>query len=190
MHKIIKKIILNLKSVLWYKFFFKEFGKHSILEKPLKINRANNISIGSQVSIGKGAWLHSIGRKGSSFIQIGNRAQIGHFSHIVSGYNVSIGERCLIADRVFVSDLNHEYEEITLAVIDQSLKISNGVSIGEDSWIGEGACILKNVGKHCIIGCNSVVTHSIPDYCVAVGNPAKIIKQYDFNINEWVEIEN
>ncbi|UKA22769.1 hypothetical protein IHC92_04280 [Photobacterium damselae subsp. damselae] len=45
-----------------------------------------------------------------------------------------------------------------------------------------------SIGKYCIIGARSVVTKDIPDYCVAAGNPAKIIKKYDFELKEWIKV--
>ena len=63
------------------------------------------------------------------------------------------------------------------------------VIIGEGSWIGENVCIIgASVGKHCVIGANAVVTKDIPDYCVAVGTPAKIIKKYDTKIKKWIKV--
>ena len=63
------------------------------------------------------------------------------------------------------------------------------VTIGEDSWIGENVCICgASIGKHCVIGANSVVTKDIPDYCVAAGIPAKVIKKYNFEKNSWDRI--
>lgn len=62
--------------------------------------------------------------------------------------------------------------------------------IRRDTWIGTNVSIIGNVniGKHCVIGANSVVTHNIPDYSVAVGCPARVIKRYDFNQNKWVKV--
>ena len=50
------------------------------------------------------------------------------------------------------------------------------IIIGEDSWIGDRAVVMANIGAHCVIGAGSVVTKSIPDFAVAVGNPARIIR--------------
>lgn len=63
--------------------------------------------------------------------------------------------------------------------------------IGDGTWIGEKVCILSNVsiGEKCIIGAGSVVTKSVPDYCVAVGNPAKVVKYWDDDKTEWNEVE-
>lgn len=67
--------------------------------------------------------------------------------------------------------------------------IANPVKIGSQSFIGMGARIFPGVtiGKHCVIGANAVVTHDIPDYCVAAGMPARVIKRYDFEKGEWVK---
>jgi acetyltransferase-like isoleucine patch superfamily enzyme len=63
--------------------------------------------------------------------------------------------------------------------------------IGEGSWLGENVCVIgASIGKHCVIGANSVVTKDIPDYSVAVGIPAKVIKKYNFNKCEWEKIIN
>ena len=64
------------------------------------------------------------------------------------------------------------------------------VEIGEGSWLGENVCVLGAIiGRHCVIGANSVVTKDIPDYSIAVGAPAKVIKRYDFTTNSWQKID-
>lgn len=62
--------------------------------------------------------------------------------------------------------------------------------IGDQTFIGMHAVILPGVliGKHCVIGANSVVTDNIPDYSVAVGVPAKVIKKYNWKTGEWEKI--
>ena len=67
------------------------------------------------------------------------------------------------------------------------LRAANDVFIGEGSWIGEKVCILSGVsiGKKCIIGAGSVVTKSIPSYSIAAGNPAKVLKVYNFESKRW-----
>lgn len=83
---------------------------------------------------------------------------------------------------MYITDCDHEYRDINVPVIDQGI-VQRGqmVSIGEGSYIGINAVIVGNVkiGKHCVIGANSVVTKDVPDYCVAVGSPAKVIKRVE-----------
>ena len=81
---------------------------------------------------------------------------------------------------MYITDCDHEYRDINVPVIDQGI-VQRGqmVSIGEGSYIGINAVIVGNVkiGKHCVIGANSVVTKDVPDFCVAVGSPARVIKK-------------
>ena len=82
----------------------------------------------------------------------------------------------------YITDCDHEYRDVNIPVIDQGI-VQRGqrVSIGDGSYIGINAVIVGNVkiGKHCVIGANSVVTKDVPDYCVAVGSPAKVIKRIE-----------
>lgn len=81
---------------------------------------------------------------------------------------------------MYITDCDHEYRNIDIPVIDQEIvQKDQKVSIGGGSYVGINAVIVGNVkiGEHCVIGANSVVTHDIPDYSVAVGCPAKVIKK-------------
>jgi acetyltransferase-like isoleucine patch superfamily enzyme len=64
------------------------------------------------------------------------------------------------------------------------------VIIGSGTWLGTNAVVVGNVriGRNCVIGANSVVTKDIPDYCIAAGIPAKIIRQYNLATNEWEKV--
>jgi len=113
--------------------------------------------------------------------------------HIAAGEKVVIGNDVLIASRVFISDLNHgsysgEEQDSPLTKPNERLLFTKPVHIKDNVWIGENVCILPGVtiGRGCVIGSMSVVTKSIPDYSIAVGIPAKVVKQYDFETNRWV----
>ena len=70
----------------------------------------------------------------------------------------------------------------------QPIKQLNEVYIGDGCWIGENVCIIgASIGKNSVIGANAVVMKDIPDYCVAVGAPARVIKKYDFDLQEWIK---
>ena len=57
------------------------------------------------------------------------------------------------------------------------------ITIGQDTWLGERAIVAASVGKHCIIGAGALVLHSVPDYCVAVGVPARILRDRRSEVN-------
>lgn len=120
---------------------------------------------------------------------IGSGCSIGHFNEIYATKSIVIEDNVLTADRVYISDNLHGYENPEIPVIKQPIKQNGTVRIGEGSWLGAGACVIgANIGKHCVIGANAVVTHDIPDYSVAVGIPAKVIKKYNFNTSKWENV--
>jgi virginiamycin A acetyltransferase len=88
-----------------------------------------------------------------------------------------IGKNSLIASGVHImsGSSQHHFEDLDTPIQQQGGEYVK-ISIGEDSWIGNGALVMADIGNKCIIGAGSVVTQSIPDYSIAVGNPAKVIK--------------
>jgi acetyltransferase-like isoleucine patch superfamily enzyme len=153
---------------------------------PMKIKRSQYMEIGDHVSIHNKAWLVAIKDNDIPRLIIEDYTTIGHFSVIASLRYVHIGKNVLIADKVYISDNLHSYEDITCPIMSQPIVFKGNVHIGDDSWIGQNVSIIgAKIGKHCVIGANSVVTNDIPDYCVAVGSPARVIKRYNFKTNKW-----
>jgi lipopolysaccharide O-acetyltransferase len=159
------------------------------------ISGGENIYIGSNSFIGKYAWLSAFDAYGNqSFhptISIGNNVTIGNFSCITAIENISIGDGCLFSEYVYLSDHYHGHdaaEYISPSV--QPLYTKGPVIIGENSFLGLRVCILPGVvlGKHCVVGSNSVVTRSFPDYSMVVGSPARLIKRYNMDKKEWVPV--
>lgn len=176
-------------SFFLYKTRFSTFGIHSVLQSPLRIDGGKNIVIGDYVSIQYKTWLGALPLTGSDKAEliIEDGSIIGNFNHIFATQSIVIRKKVLTADKVFISDNLHGYLDPMTPILDQPIQQNGTVEIGEGSWLGENVCVIgANIGKHCIIGANSVVTKDIPDYCVAVGAPAKVIKQYNNKRNEWI----
>lgn len=149
------------------------------------------ISIEDRVWIGDGSWIvaKQISDVKPSMV-LSRDASIGRFAHIYITGKLIIGKGALIAEKVYISDNLHEFDDINMPIKEQPLRQLKEVTIGEGSWIGENVCIIgASVGKNSVVGANSVVTHDIPDYCVAVGAPAKVIKRYDFDLKQWIKVE-
>ncbi|MCP4650701.1 MAG: acyltransferase [PVC group bacterium] len=114
---------------------------------------------------------------------------IGDFNHIAAVRKVIIGKNVLTANRVYISDNIHCYKDVNTPIMHQPVEFKSEVAIGDGSWIGENVCVIgAKIGKNCVIGANSVVTNDIPDYCVAVGAPAKIIKRFNAATKEWKKV--
>ena len=188
MNKLYRKAWLIITQYL-YKKRFKSIGINSIIIKPMQIDKPGTIEIKDNVSIYQYAWI--MGGSGTkSTLTIDSGVTIGHFVHIVAVNDVYIEKNVLIADKVFISDCSHSYESMEISIKDQGIKVLSRTVIGENSWIGENVCILgSRIGKKCVIGANSVVTEDIPDYCVAVGSPVRIIKKYNVKTGVWERVE-
>ena len=91
---------------------------------------------------------------------------------------------------MIIVDHSHQYENVEVPVKLQEVSEGGPVRIERDCWIGANVFVFPNVtiGRHSVIGANSVVKQDIPPYSVAVGAPAKVIKRYDFNRGEWVKL--
>ena len=120
---------------------------------------------------------------GNSRLIIKRGSRVGDFAHIYATNEIVIEENVLLANRVYISDTDHGYKDVDTPVLSQPIIRKGKVRIGEGSWLGENVCICG------VIGANAVVNKDIPDYCIAVGVPAKVIKKYDFERKEWIKVE-
>lgn len=149
---------------------------------PLALMNERYITIGSDTIIGAGVTLSAGMAPGQQcvsdvVVSIGDRCLIGSNSGIVGHLSITIGDDVWTGHQVYITDQNHGYADLDQPISVQT-QPERAVSIGDGSWIGHGSVILPGatIGQHVVIGANSVVTGDIPDYCVAVGAPARIIK--------------
>ena len=173
---------------------FASIGRNVSFHFTSKVSRQRSprISLGSSVRLLEYAWLNVAtgDPTGEPTIVIDDNCTIG-FGSIVSAKNcVHLERGILVGQNVVIQDHNHAYEDLQVPVINQGITNGGRIRIGEGSWIGRGAAILCSrgdltIGRHCIVSANSVVTRSIPDYCVVFGMPATIIRQYDPRAGVW-----
>ncbi len=183
------RIIFSFK----WRVLLRSFGKKSQIISPLSLDGKENMIIGNRVYVGYKTWLAALPLTGEKecILELQDGVTVGHFNHIYATKKIVLERDVLTADKVYISDNLHGYEDINLPIKQQPIIQHREVVIGEGSWLGENVCVLgAKIGKHCVIGANSVVTKDIPDYCVAVGVPAKVIRSYDSSLNMWVNIKN
>ncbi|MCJ7670909.1 MAG: acyltransferase, partial [Acidimicrobiia bacterium] len=133
--------------------------------------------IGPYVSLSAGVSpAHDLGAV--EIVTIGDRCLIGKGSGIVGHERVVIGDDVFTGHHVYITDANHGYEDPDLP-IGQQFAPPRPVSIGEGSWLGHGTIVLPGatIGRHVVVGAGSVVTGDLPDFSVAVGNPARVIRR-------------
>lgn len=126
----------------------------------------------------------------------GNNIQINDFVHISALHKVEIGDGCLFASHVYISDNSHGYygggnaSSPEIAPDHRPYYIAP-VKIGKNCWLGEGVIVLPGVtiGDGCVIGAHSVVNKDIPSASIAVGSPARVVKKYSFELKKWLSIK-
>jgi len=176
----------------YYKCILGSMGAESYIPQSARLENPQNIYIGKRVWIGRMSWLAANPITGclNCTISIGEGSYIGNFAHIYSISKIEIGQNVLMADKVYITDNLHTYSDVQKPIILQPIQQINNVHIGDGAWIGENVCIIgSDIGKQTVIGANSVVTRSIPDYCVAVGAPARIVKRYSFEKKAWLKTD-
>ena len=166
-------------------------GKNSLLYFPFRIDGEENINIGSHTTLQKGAWVScypvSVDKKAT--LTIGSGCVFGYNNHIISVNSITIEDYVLTANNVYISDNSHSYLDITKPIMLQGVDVKSPVVIGSGTWLGENVCVVgASVGKNCVIGSNSVVTRDIPDFSVAVGAPARVIKKFSHTSGCWVSV--
>ena len=177
------KIFWILRGLL-YKPFFGKFDLPSYIGKPIYISNFKRIFIGKRVRIFPNARIEVVNKESSIVFE--DNISIGQNFHIISGDDLTIGRDSTISANVFITNIDHEYQEIDKHILEQPLIIKE-TQVGENCFIGYGAVIQAGtiLGKHCVVGANAVVRGHFKDYSVIVGVPAKVVKRYDVEKKEW-----
>jgi acetyltransferase-like isoleucine patch superfamily enzyme len=173
---------------------FGAFGEGSILAFPLgALYNEHYIQIGSRTMIGPYVSLSAGMAPGQDMVtnpvvRIGDRTLIGRGSHIVGHFSVDIGDDIQTGPYVYITDQNHVYTDPDVP-IGKQWPADVPVSIGSGSWLGTGVIVLPgaNIGRNVVVGAGSVVTGDLPDHCVAVGSPARVVKLYEPG-RGWIDV--
>jgi acetyltransferase-like isoleucine patch superfamily enzyme len=118
-------------------------------------------------------------------LEVGDGTTIGDFFFINCNADIEIGRHVGIADRCYIADANHLHGHPDLPSALMPNDLGSPIRIGDHGWLGINAVVLNGarIGKHCIVSSNSVVTSDMPDYTLAVGNPARVVPFAAFGFN-------
>lgn len=174
---------------LWVKCFINPFkhhkGKNSLIRRRTRMDVLpfNNFSLGDNSTIEDFTTINN----GVGPVIIGDRTRIGMGNTLIGP--VTVGNDIRLAQNVVLSGLNHSYQDVSQPIHSQGVTTAP-ITIEDETWIGANVVIVAGVtvGKHCIVAAGSVVTKSIPPYSVAVGNPARVIKQYNPQSKTWDKV--
>jgi lipopolysaccharide O-acetyltransferase len=160
---------------------FASFGPGSVLETPIRISGEHRIAIGRDVFVGPGCWFQTLYEGGTEVaLVLGDGVNIAGNCVISAVSDVRLGRKVLLARNVYISDHIHAYDDTEAAVLDQGVARVEPVEIGDGAWLGQNVVICPGVrvGRGAVIGANAVVLDDIPDYCLAVGAPARVVREF------------
>jgi acetyltransferase-like isoleucine patch superfamily enzyme len=172
---------------------FATFGKGSRIGLPAFVGHPEHISIGRWVSIRPHVRLEAVTdwafseQRFEPRLEIDDGVMIEHFAHIGCNRSVRIGKYVGIGSRAYVTDHVHRYDDPDVAPARQPVSEGEPVVLEEGVFIGEGVVVLPGVtiGRHTVVGANAVVTKSLPEFSVAAGAPARVVRRYDFESRQW-----
>jgi acetyltransferase-like isoleucine patch superfamily enzyme len=195
---LLKKIVLRMlipsnehRPRLWVRLlinpFIHSFGKHSKIRTRTRMDvfPFNKFSLGAKSVIEDFSTINN----GVGDVVIGINTIVGMGNTVIGP--VTIGNNVMLAQNIVISGMNHGYEDVNIAPSFQK-EICKQIIIADDVWIGANCVITAgvNIGKHSVIGAGSVVTKDVPEFSIAVGNPAKVIKQYNKESLSWQKVVN
>jgi acetyltransferase-like isoleucine patch superfamily enzyme len=167
------------------------FGANVVLRHPKKIFLGNDVVIDDNVVLdakgqdNKGLFIGNgvfVGRNTilsckNGDIRLGNNANLGFNCEIYSASEVTVGKNVLLAAYVYLVGGTHTFQRTDIPILLQE-RVSAGIHIGDNSWLGAHAVVFDgaNVGKECIIGAGAIINNDVPDWKIAAGVPAKVLK--------------
>ncbi len=180
---------VRLKIVSWIwtrlRFPLRSRGERVCIDYTVDIAGPRYVEIGSDSWVQRYGWLtvpligmHSIEER--AYLSIGERVQIGRNCFIGASNRVEIADDVLLGPYVTIVDHTHRYPDHEVPVKEQGITQEGFVKIGAGAWIGAGAMVLGHrgltIGENAVVAAHAVLTKDLPAYCVAVGNPARIME--------------
>jgi acetyltransferase-like isoleucine patch superfamily enzyme len=187
---VLKILFFKIRTIL-------VFSKARLIRFPFDVRGKQFVKISKGFTTGYGCRIEAYPKNNRKALFIGENVQINDYVHITAIENVCIGNNVLIASKVYISDCSHgsysgnENDSDPNTVPAERPLFSKPVILKDNVWLGEFVSVLPGVtiGKGTIVGANSVVSRSLPNYVIAVGTPAKPIKKYNFENHRWEKIK-
>lgn len=188
------KVFLNqYLDAIRLSFFRKKVGKSTFIDKTVHVLGWSSIQIGHSTIISEFTWLNVNARiKGHKHILIGNNCYIGKRNFLSAGSQIEIADYCMTgADCKFLGS-DHIFDNPYIPYLVSGTTNEKIIRMGVNSRLGAAVIVVGNVsiGHGSVIGAGSLVNKNIPPFCIALGNPCRVIRRYDFVLRQWVTLEN
>ena len=179
-----RRVVLRARvTAPYWRRRFHHFGEGAILHRPTWVYGPQQMSLGAHSLVLHGTWLSVESQawdKPAPALSIGKRVGIRPYCMISAAERIEIEDDVIIAAFSSVIDSDHTFALGRPNVMHNPLETAP-IRIGRGTWIAERVAVLRgaDIGRCCIIGANSVVKGTIPDYSIAVGTPARVVGQVE-----------
>lgn len=155
------------------------FARMPLHGNALEMLREGRLELGEHVLLEPGVWLTGVA---PARIRIGTGSFLNLGVMVAAMDLVEIGDHCMLANGCFVTDADHRFDDPLRPVPWQGFTSKGPTRIGDNVWCGANVVVTSGVtiGERCVIGANSVVTRDLPARTIAVGAPARVIKEIEY----------
>jgi len=176
-----------------YKFRAKNVGKNTYIDPSVRILGWRNVTIGDNTVISENTWLNVNHRDDKNTkIDIGNNCHIGVRNFFSSGPHIILKDYCFTGIDCQFLGCGHRIDTPSIPYLESGLTLGESIEIGVNCWLTTSVTVLQGVkiGRGSVIGGRSVVVKDIPPFSIAVGNPCRVTKRFDFKHGTWINIED
>jgi acetyltransferase-like isoleucine patch superfamily enzyme len=184
--------LVQLKHKIKLFLLKKQIGNNTYIDKTVHVTGWNSISIGKNTAISEYTWINVNNRTPNhKHITIGDNCYIGRRNFFSSGWLIEIGDYVMTGINCKFIGSDHIFTNPYMPYITTGTTNDKIIKVGSNVWLGVEVTVMGNVtiGHGTIIGAGSLVNKDIPPFSIAVGNPCKVIKRFDFKLNEWKKID-
>ena len=185
-------VVVRLHTALLARSFA-GLGHGTRITPPFRFSNLRLMSLGNETLVHRNCWFNALPLESTEhgpLLTIGDKCSIGQGAILSAACHVELGAQVLLGPNVYISDHGHEYADPERPIMLQGITPPRPVVIGSGTWLGYNVCVLPGVsiGRNCVVGANSIVRSNLPDFSVAVGSPARVIKRFDLIQRQWIRV--
>jgi len=174
-----------------HRFLRSNVGKSSYVDPSVMIFGWQNVRVGDYTTICEDVWLNVNFRDDpDKKIIIGNNCHIAKDCYFSCGPQILVKDYCLLGFKCNLLGCGHKFDSPLVPYIASGLYPGKEIEIGVNCWLTGNVTVLEGVkiGRGSVIGAGSVVTQSVPPFSIALGNPCRVTRRFDFGTNRWIDV--
>lgn len=186
MYRYLLLFLLKLRG-FYYRVSNRDISKTAHLARGVQILGVRNVKIGENCTVGENTVFTINIRDDSKRLLIGNNVYIGRDNFFAVGSSIIVNDYSMLGNKCSLMCSDHGFDNPMIPYSLSEINNDKHIVIGVNCWIGYNVSIVGNItiGHGSIIGANAVVLQDVPPFSVAVGNPARVVKRYNFKSNLW-----